>query len=551
MEEREKSQNMYESPFVVKPHPTPSSFQRQTWVSNAFGARSAAGGGVTIPQWAIPSSVFPPAKKKICRDPSDDERLARELFQSTMRSVYGDVDQFDFREAVDIIRSGHSLGNRICDETLCNILSDYPSVGDFENKHADQGVHSFSFPLDHDTFKSTPAKSRSEEGINTTFSPEGWNGKFTGSGDYFAADGGRRPSPGRRNPSHRNGRAATSDSASSSHRNSPIPPSIDATFSKDTWEQTFKDNSWTMPPPPPNPPASKPSSRRNSRFSAKTNGPAVGTAAHPHVVDEDDDVVEVDRNGHPVNGTVPVDVDGDAMDIDTPPRPEASTTMNQGKEPRLYSVPPSAWRQSQGHPPQTHHLRHTSSASRRAERQSADSNLKVNLDDLSQTEPFAATNEGLRNLADLSSTLPFNSKAAPHPPTHPLKPQKLELPKIPRVPEPPIKLTKAHWHDHTQRFSSYLLAWHIFNKTMLDHFLKREQEVEVLRHSGTDWLTASGDPVVGPGGFGGYAKALKEDERVREAWNLGCDQHLEAVKSFEQLRERVRHLASGGSLPEA
>ena len=47
-----------------------------------------------------------------------------------------------------------------------------------------------------------------------------------------------------------------------------------------------------------------------------------------------------------------------------------------------------------------------------------------------------------------------------------------------------------------------------------------------------------------------YAQGVKEDERVREHWNVGCERHGEAIKEFEAVRERVRSLTLGAVLPE-
>jgi hypothetical protein len=47
-----------------------------------------------------------------------------------------------------------------------------------------------------------------------------------------------------------------------------------------------------------------------------------------------------------------------------------------------------------------------------------------------------------------------------------------------------------------------------------------------------------------------YAQAVKEDERVREHWNVGCERHGEAIKEFEAVRERVRVVSEGVGLPE-
>jgi hypothetical protein len=66
---------------------------------------------------------------------------------------------------------------------------------------------------------------------------------------------------------------------------------------------------------------------------------------------------------------------------------------------------------------------------------------------------------------------------------------------------------------------------------------------------GMAWLEATGDAVAG-GGFGTYAREVREDERVREIWNMGCERHRDAVKEFDEVRERVRGLAVAGTLTE-
>jgi hypothetical protein len=41
---------------------------------------------------------------------------------------------------------------------------------------------------------------------------------------------------------------------------------------------------------------------------------------------------------------------------------------------------------------------------------------------------------------------------------------------------------------------------------------------------------------------------VMEDVRVREAWNMGCERQVEAVKEFDEVKEKVRRLAVAGSL---
>jgi hypothetical protein len=84
---------------------------------------------------------------------------------------------------------------------------------------------------------------------------------------------------------------------------------------------------------------------------------------------------------------------------------------------------------------------------------------------------------------------------------------------------------------------------------MLQHFQARDQQAVLRMQKGMAWLEATGDSVAG-GGFGTYAREVREDERVRETWNMGCERQADAVKEFDEVRERVRRLAVAGSLVE-
>lgn len=441
----------------------------------------------------------------------------------------------------------------------------------------------FSYPTSPDLFgASANSKSRSEENINTSFSANGWSGTFSGSADYFAPPQGpqRRGSPSTRGAQRPGVRTANStfgqpSSATQSPTNTSMPPpprpyaaqaddnasapqgaGSDAKFSKEQWEQTFKDASWTYPPPPSMPPPSSPAkgstkgrqpSRKNSRAQSKptSSGSGSGTAANPHVIDEkDDETIHPPRTGQ--SASAEPAQEADAMDIDnTPPATEQQPRAEHQKEPRLVSVPPSAWRQSQGPHASTIHHRATSSGS------SNGGPLKTNLNDLANVAPFTQTTDGagLSDLKSMSATLPFPSQAANTLPTNPHKPQTLSLPVVPIPPKSPPRLSKHTWHQYAQNFGVYLLAFNSFNSAMLQHFQARDQQAALRMQAGMAWLEAAGDATVG-GGFGTFAREVKEDERVRETWNMGCERHADAVKEFDEVRERVRRLAVAGAIGE-
>jgi hypothetical protein len=613
---QKSNSNMYVIPSPLNPEHPP--FFLEEWAKRMFGTEAAGKGHASsIPKWAVPSSVLPQRKsakrghvgeiestlrsvKPKTEDislgsTSSDEQQAYLCFRRCLELLYQDVppslDIGVFLMLASTARSGKLLGTDPIDRALSETLAIYPTIGKKleQGRIADKHFHSnrFSMPVPPNMFTSPTSngKSRSEESINTKFSADGWSGTFSGSSEYFAPPqaSSRRGSPSLRGGQRPPMRPATSSfgqsssAAQSPSTSMPPPPppfaapqgsafpepqsaGSDTKFSKDQWEQTFKDSSWTFPPPPSMPPSSpvkggarsRPASRKNSR-AAHTRPPSApaGTAANPHVVDEEDGQTS---NLRTAAHTAPTDLDSglhepDAMDIDnTPPATESThaqhSTADQSKEPRLVSVPPSAWRQSQQPHASNSHHRTTSGGSDHGP-------LRANLNDLANVAPFAQSSDGsgLQNLNSMSESLPFTSQAANTLPTNPLKPQTLSTPVVPIPPKAPTRLSKQTWHQYAQNFGVYLHAFNSFNSAMLQHFQARGQQAVMRMQKGMAWLEATGDSVAG-GGFGTYAREVREDERVRETWNMGCERQADAVKEFDEVRERVRRLAVAGSLVE-
>ena len=605
--------------------PSPSEFKHppftlEEWALRMFGTKAAGNTtrrDVSIPKWAVPSSVLPQrksAKRGHVGEPlstsrsvkpktedtslglaSGDEQEAYLCFRRSLERLYHSIppslDMNVFLMLASTVCSGKLLGMEPLDRALSETLALYPAIGKkLEGARiADKHSHSdrFSMPVPPNMFTSPTSngKSRSEESINTKFSTDGWSGTFEGSSEYFAPPQAtsRRGSPSLRGGQRPPMRPTTSSfgqtgsAAQSPSTSMPPPPppfaapqgsafpepqsaGSDTKFSKDQWEQTFKDGSWTFPPPPSIPPSSpvkgsartRPVSRKNSRAAhTRPSSASTGSAANPYVVDEEDDQATGSRT---TAYTAPTDQDAnmhepDAMDIDnTPPATEPAhpqqSTADQPKEPRLVSVPPSAWRQSQlPHASNSHH-RTTSGGSNNGP-------LRANLNDLANVAPFAQSSDGsgLQSFNSLSETLPFTSQAANTLPTSPLKPQVLPTPAVPIPPKAPTRLSKQSWHQYAQNFGVYLHAFNSFNSAMLQHFQARDQQAMARMQKGTAWLEATGDPTAG-GGFGTYAREVREDERVRETWDMGCERRADAVKEFDEVRERVRRLAVAGTIAE-
>ena len=536
------------------------------------------------------------------KNATKDEQQAYFRFQAELQERYDFIpDNFDmevFLKLASTAREGASCGNADVDLLMGRVLYEFPTVGRAHNDMTDfWSSDSFTFQREEDLFTPTNAKSRSEENINTKFSPDGWNGAFTGEPDYFAPppSTGRKGSPSRRTTTSSNrtpkeqSRSATMEVPPTSTPREEMPQRAwgsdgtpketplstapgEVRFSKEDWEKTFQDASWTWPPPPPRQASPSKSggtgqARKHSqgrRVSKSATKGTPGTQQQPYVLDEDDATEVPGAREMQENGASATN-DFDPMDIDnTPPgqqtaqhNGQATGGPDQEKEARLYSVPKSAWRQEQEHK-QTHGHRKSSSAAGRASRASGNDGAKMNtnLDDLRHVEPIGKSGhdgDGLQNLDDMGGALPFESRAAPTVNPKLLVPQHLDLPQVPKAPQEPTKLSKSNWHAYAQSFGEYLKAFHNFNNVMLRHFATRESLVESRFVTGTAWLEATGDTsgmFNAPTGFGSYLAAVREDEKVRETWNVGCERHADAVKGFEKMRERVRRLAANGSLAD-
>ncbi|KAG9892476.1 hypothetical protein KCV05_g17925, partial [Aureobasidium melanogenum] len=407
---------------------------------------------------------------------------------------------------------------------------------------ADFFCNRFTIPINADTFRPNMAKSRSEDSINTSFVPEQWAGDFTSNNVFAAAQattGRKSATPSRKSSRafRQQSRANTfhETSTQSNHTEStsaqdttvPSPTPAPAKYSPEEWAKHFQDASWAFDPnslrtSSPAKPESKTTSRSNSaavrKGSRVANKIPVNTPKPATVADEAEE--NVLRTQSPDE----MDVD-DAPPASEPAAPPASTTQ----EPRIYPVATTQLRQND-----------TEANKRESE------GFNVKLDDLSAAvDPQPS--QGLNGLADISSTLPFTSKASTSIPT--FTPQNLVLPPLPRAPATPTKLTRASWSTYCTTFSIYLDKFHKYNSVVVKHFSSRQDLAAKVVKAGIRALEAVGEASTGEG-FMSYAQAVKEDERVREYWNVGCEKHGEAVREFEAVRERVRVLSEGAGLPD-
>ncbi|KAF2864303.1 hypothetical protein K470DRAFT_267171 [Piedraia hortae CBS 480.64] len=379
----------------------------------------------------------------------------------------------------------------------------------------------FSFPYQHSYDPN--AKSRSEESVNTHFAPSGWSGKFQGASGhgYF-----RAPS----SPSKR--QRPFTPTGSTIRETSPIKPQFTTPanpakrFDQKEWQDTIQNQNLFGGSVP-------------ETTAAKMD------QQQPHVMDEGQ-AAAVEGRSTP---------EADKMDID-PPR-EPSREPPQQKQPRLYSVPPSTWRLSQ---------QHTNGLSQPKEEEEEDT-LKTSLQDLGNVHPLQPQTDstnGLGDMSELSSTLPFESRASSQVPLTTNESnddgarQTAEdlIRTMPLPPTAPQMLTRDLWKSHVRNFAHYISRYHLFNRHMLEYFASREQHVgNTYCAQGVEgietWLEASGDTLGGtssPRGFEAYAKITNQNETAREAWALAAEKHRLALENFTNLRERVKKLGERGVL---
>jgi hypothetical protein len=100
---------------------------------------------------------------------------------------------------------------------------------------------------------------------------------------------------------------------------------------------------------------------------------------------------------------------------------------------------------------------------------------------LKNVAPITPSSDGgLRDLKDLTSTLPFESRASANHPFKPSAPQNLGLPPVPKAPDEPARVTKQLFASYMQAMYAYMALWHKFNSTMVLHFTEREKWCECL-----------------------------------------------------------------------
>ena len=461
------------------------------------------------PPWAIPSSLFPKRQR------AEEAQIEIENF-------------FPSEKTARLSKSNNANSGLPCSFTF---------------SHKDPGRAS----------QNTPSlKSRSTETINVKFSPD-WPSTFTGgTNEYFFSsstqhygDAGRRTSPVRVSPSrvyavpHKRPSSPCADAS-----NGPEPPEKKNTEvhpppATEEWAQHFKPAVWNYPPPPRSPAQKtmrkrQPASRRTWKTSSTSQFP-IPSPRKPYAATVDDCDAEGEENeasSAAESASSRISGDESPMDIDqalTPPSAPQSQLNGGGSSPS-------------GPAPAEAIPRPTAPAVPPRPKSSHAQNPHLNLEGLKNVAPLAPSDDGLRNLGDLNTTLPFESRPS-NQPVHELSsssssapPPPLLLPHPPKAPPVPENLTQTTWERYQAHMGSYMFEWNLFNRKMLDHFVGRQASVaDVLK---PNWMSAVGNGTE-RWGYKKYMQDLEEDFRVREHWDVSWEKHRECMRGLGSVRERL------------
>ncbi|KAL2754280.1 hypothetical protein ACRALDRAFT_2028735 [Sodiomyces alcalophilus JCM 7366] len=440
-------------------------------------------------------------------------------------------------------------------------------------------LHSFSFPINDDTFAQTSTGGpnrldrRSTDDINTKFASDQGSGAW----QFKAGGGAQQDDPFSKRPSQSGtrtdrqtplGQPPPRPAKEPLDKNGEPPSATEARFDAQGWSEQFGPQ--VFAPQPPRGASSSPTrSSRSSPRKHRTVHPTMGTAG---VGREDGRGKEGNGNGsgsgsgsssgsgsgsgsdsqtRPPDGVPAASDSPMAMDID-PPSANASTADAAEPKPTARNIPvePSRpeWRSGdakgmqdggQANGEQKPSSKPNVGGSEDSEE------FRATLADLKNVAPFAQPATGLGSFNDLKSTLPFESKASDQIPITKEKQssQELNFPPVPQAPTPPptlavsgLKPTLPAWQKYLVDFQNYMQRWDAFTVQVTEHFNARKEQVLRAREGhGYSFLAAQSDS-----GIEEYLDWVRQDQGVRRKWTAACEAHEERVREFLVYRQRMR-----------
>jgi hypothetical protein len=404
-------------------------------------------------------------------------------------------------------------------------------------ERADSDIaNSFNFPdfAERPSTGMPPLRSRSTENIDTNFSPNGYQPKFfepspaSRTGTPLRAVSPTDSSTIRQEPQATgDGHNVQGDSSKSSDTTiPPAPPPAEGSYSPERWAAHLENLDFEMHHPPQGGSRSKMVNRKRPRTQASKP-----TIAQATVNDPEEEPTANSATGETWNSSM-ANSDVDAMDLDEPTPPRTSTAAS-GQQINGNAVSQNQVGGTKTTPRQAPTLPPRANGHMQPEARAP----PLNLGDLKNVYPFTPSNEGLGNMNDMTTTLPFESRASPTKPSIDTPASRHGLPHPPIFPHPPLNLTSSTCEQYLRQLRSYMNAWNSFNTNMVKVLAKRQ---EFIQESSTcNWLDIKGN------GYEDYMKGLEEHKRARMHWDTAYEHHEKNMKDLGLMRDELIRGRSG------
>lgn len=383
----------------------------------------------------------------------------------------------------------------------------------------------------------------SQEDINSTFSAADWDGKLnSGDEDFRPTEGREKKSPSRTSRT----RARSVDKGRMNGNSEPIDltSDSDAPQAPDTANQIGGDRA-SMPTEQ----AFQAGNFLAEEWTAKLSGSQAKTPKRPSksssarrpttstkINTNTDKLATASNHG---SETVIPGVSG------FDPTTDRGTTPNGAAAADAMDIDDSLSDTVPLNPPTNAGLHNSNHAA--APRNQLPTPTDVDLNNLANVAPFAPSSTGLKDMDDISTHLPFESRPAPavnlNKPV-PGSSSNLRLPKPPKPIIPPSGINQLSWERYVAEMNAYFYDWNVFNKKMIEHFRSRQEQVDMSMAS--HWISMAGDgrpPEDLQGGQAGYATYmawLEEDTKCREWWNVANERNRECFENLGKMRAKVK-----------
>ena len=514
-------------PNMYGPFSSPSKTWSEEWFSPS-NPRKADPFLHGLPSWAVPSSLLPPQSASVRKG-----RLG------TIRE--------DNRKTHDW--SSHA-------DPQCNPEL-FKNADDISISSATEGPGATPQPYAQPGYQSV-----SHENINTRFSAADWHGKFSSGDEFFRPTASReRTSPSRssrpRAKSISRGRtpAVSNESVpdvpktsttNGAHDGVPSTTQVDSDgithrssetafqpgkFSAEEWAAKLKDQTWAIP---------------TTELNAKLKTPKRPSKSNPARRSTHAPIIDL---GEAEGGAAKRPEMASGIEFqNTEPKPESRQSNSRrgsgaGVDPMDID---DSFSDTVISPPTSLTPSERANYDRRNEG-AKHSPAEVKLDDFVNVAPFAPSSTGLKDLDDLATMLPFESRAASgmgRKESISASSRRLNLPKPPKPIAAPAqnRLNETTWKTYVADMNAYFYDWNVFNKKMVKHFESRQEQVGMSMAN--HWIEMQGDGNSGKqAGYATFMQWLEEDAQCREWWNVANEKNRECFEDLGKARAQMKALA--------